>query len=636
MPLAPTLLTMSRHAVLLCLFVAGSVSVQSQPKQAAYTERVTRQGVALELSLHPVDGAAGSPLRGGQDVVVRFSATEVATGSPIARATIAAWFDRLRAGELTSADQCVGKVKRFAEGSSLSRAELDLNANYVVALNNDATITVVDPRFGHGDTRLLELIQLSSPGEDWAITSDQTKIFVSLPEAGEVAAIDTASWKVEARVKTETRPARTALQPDGQYLWVGYDTTPPGAKPSGVLVISTRDAKIVARIATGRGRHEIAFSDDSRYAYVTNALDGTVSIVDVRTLTRVAEVATGARPSAIAYSNLARAAYVANEGDGTLAVIDGSRTVVARASADAGIARMKFAPGGRFGIVLNPITDMAHIVDASTNRIVQSGKMDKGPEQIAFSTKLAYVGHRESEIVLMLPLESLGATGAGLSAADFPGGQHALGRTSRRSRADAIVQAAGEDAVLVANPSDKAIYFYKEGMAAPMGNFSNYGREPRAVLSVERSLRARRPGQYETTVRLPAGGEFDVAFLVDQPRIVHCFALKVARDPQAAATLPLVRVEPLFEAAEVRTDAQVRLRFKVLDQATGQPKSGIVDLRVLFICPGVWQSTEFARERAPGVYEAEFVPPRGGEYFVYAEAASQRLPSGQFPALTVK
>ena len=537
---------------------------------------------------------------------------------------------------MTTEEQCLGKVKRFAEGSSLSRAELDLNANYVVALNNDATVTVVDPRFGHGDTRLLELVQLSSPGEDWAITADQTRIFVSLPESDEVAAIDTASWKVAARIKTEARPTRTAIQPDGQYLWVGYDTPAQGDKPSGVLVISTREAKVVERIPTGRGHHEIAISDDSRYAYVTNAADGTVTIVDVRTLAKVADVATGSRPSAVAYSGLARAAYVVNSGDGTLAVIDGRHTVVARVSADAGIGRLKFAPGGRFGVVVNPTTDMVHVVDASTNRIVKSGKMDKGPEQIAFSNKLAYIGHRESEVVLMVSLESFGAPGSGLSAADFPGGQHALGRTKRPSPADAIVQAAGEDGVLVANPSDKAIYYYKEGMAAPMGNFSNYGREPRAVLSVDRSLRARQPGLYETTVRLPPGGDFDLAFLIDRPRIVHCAALKVEPDPRTAPTLPLVRVAPRFESSEVRAGSQVRLRFAIVDEATGAAKSGIADLRVLVICPGVWQSTEFARERAAGVYEVEFAPPRSGEYFVYVEAASQRLPSRQFPALTVK
>ena len=43
----------------------------------------------------------------------------------------------------------------------------------------------------------------------------------------------------------------------------------------------------------------------------------------------------------------------------------------------------------------------------------------------------------------------------------------------------------------MANPADQAIYYYMEGMLAPMGSFNNYRREPKAVLIVDRSLRER-------------------------------------------------------------------------------------------------------------------------------------------------
>ena len=63
-------------------------------------------------------------------------------------------------------------------------------------------------------------------------------------------------------------PARVALQPDGRYLWVGNDASEPTA--SGVTVIDTEASASVAFIATGAGHHEIAFSEDSRYAFVRN------------------------------------------------------------------------------------------------------------------------------------------------------------------------------------------------------------------------------------------------------------------------------------------------------------------------------------------------------------------------------
>ena len=76
-----------------------------------------------------------------------------------------------------------------------------------------------------------------------------------------------------------------------------------------------------------------------------------------------------------------------------------------------------------------------------------------------------------------------------------------------------IVPTPEQSAVLVANPTDKTIYFYAEGMNAPMGSFQNMGREMRAALAVDRSLRETEPGVYIAHFRLPADGAYDVAFV---------------------------------------------------------------------------------------------------------------------------
>ena len=85
--------------------------------------------------------------------------------------------------------------------------------------------------------------------------------------------------------------------------------------------------------------------------------------------------------------------------------------------------------------------------------------------------------------------------------------------------------------MLVANPADKMIYFYTEGMAAPMGSFQNYRRDPKALLLLDNSLAETSRGIYTSTIRLPEAGHYDVAFLLDSPRMVNCFSLTVAEDP---------------------------------------------------------------------------------------------------------
>jgi YVTN family beta-propeller protein len=419
-----------------------------------------------------------------------------------------------------------------------------------------------------------------------------------------------------------------ALQPDEHYLWVGYDSPPEAAQVSGVAVIETRGPTVVKSIPTGRGHHEIAFSPDDRFAFVTNQGDGTLSVIDVRNLERIKQLDIGSRPVSIAYSPAGRAVYVANQGDGTIAVVNGeSHEVTARIQAEPGLGQIKFAPDGRLGFIVNPEKSVLYILDPSVNRIIQSGGVEEGPDQVAFSDHLAYIRHRESELVLMVPLDKVGHEGQPIPTIDFPGGQRPFGRASRASLADAIVQAPGATAVLVANAGDKAIYYYKEGMAAPMGNFQNYSREPRAVIAVDRSLEERSPGSYETVAQLRRPGIYDVAFFLDSPRTVHCFVVDVAPNPELAAQrlkVRPIRAEPTAMGATLSVGKETVVTFRLTDADTGEPRDDLADVSILtFRSPGVARTEQPAQSLGEGIYGIRFVPQDPGVYYCFV-----RVPSG--------
>ena len=78
--------------------------------------------------------------------------------------------------------------------------------------------------------------------------------------------------------------------------------------PETVLSATTLD--VVAKLPTGRGQHEIAFSDDSALAFISNADDGTVSIIDVRELTKLTDLETGQHPVSVAFSPMAGMAII--------------------------------------------------------------------------------------------------------------------------------------------------------------------------------------------------------------------------------------------------------------------------------------------------------------------------------------
>jgi DNA-binding beta-propeller fold protein YncE len=622
-----------RHAPWLSLFAllgAATFAVAGEGG-AVPGRRAVVGGVALELALEPVSGSAAE-LREG-DAVVRFHLADAATGTPLNGSYPAAWMDRLGPGD-NAGDHCKEKVEEFLGGNLFNRPAVDLNIYYVLALNQDATITVVDPLFGFGGTKLLALVELASPGEDWALGPDRRRLFVSLPAVGRVAVVDTVSWKVAAQLDVGPRPGRLALQPDGAYLWVALD--------SGVAVVDTRSLDVVARIPTGRGGHEIALSDDSLFAFVTNRDEGTVSVIDVARLAKVHDVGTDPAPSSIAFSVRARAAYVTSEESGAITAVpvpgQGPERI-ARIAAEPGLAAIRFAPGSELAFVLNPRRNRIYLLDSATNRIVQQADVENGPDQVTFSQELAYLRLRDSDTVLMVPLDEIGKQGAPIPAVDFTGGQNAMGKGSLPSPADSIVRAPGAAAVLVANPADRMIYYYKEGMAAPIGSFANYNREPRAVLVVDRSLKERTPGSYETVARLGAG-RHRVAFFLDSPRMIHCFEVDVAPDPALVAQrlreLPL-RVEPRLPAGALKAGESARLRFRLSDPVTGAPRDGLTDVGVLvFLASGTWSQRRPALGLGDGLYEIELVPPASGFYRIAVECPSERLPFHRSPEIPLR
>jgi hypothetical protein len=193
--------------------------------------------------------------------------------------------------------------------------------------------------------------------------------------------------------------------------------------------------------------------------------------------------------------------------------------------------------------------------------------------------------------------------------------------------------------VIVANPADKMIYYYTEGMAAPMGSFQNYKRDPRALLVLDNSLRETQRGVYTSTVRFPnVAGPYDVVFLLDSPRLINCFEIAVAENPNLPKQRETsIKIEPLVKQSVVKAGERVELRFKVLDAKTGTPKANLQDLTVLvFLAPGIWQQRELAKNANEGVYEISFVPPQPGVYYVFFQSPSLELQFNQSSPLTLQ
>ena len=386
------------------------------PTVTVNTERLVKDGVVVEFSVGRSGNAGGgAALLEGDYAEVRFRLKDATSGLPLRGLNPAAWMDigvapsgpagaLPRSASSTGAQpgggapSCKDKIGLYLRGLVGVRPMIDLNSYYLLVLNQDPSLSVIDPIVSMtGKTSLYATVPLQRPAADWIQGRDTKWLYVSMPQAGAVAVVDTETFKVKTNVPAGREPTRVALQRDGRYLWVGDDA--PEAGESGVTVIDTETHASVAHIPTGRGHHEIAFSSGDRYAFVNNRNEGTVSVIDVGRLAKHKEdLPTGPLPIAVASSPLSQMIYVADGKEGTITVIDGARlAVITRMQARPGLGPLRFSPDGRWGFGVNPAEHAVYVIDAAENRIVHTIAVDGAPYQVAFTRAFAYVRLLDSE-----------------------------------------------------------------------------------------------------------------------------------------------------------------------------------------------------------------------------------------------
>ncbi|MBI4290028.1 MAG: cytochrome D1 [Betaproteobacteria bacterium] len=617
------------------LFLAAPALGQA-PEQASLSNRFVREGLAVEFSARPA--GRGGELREGDYAEITFGITDTSTGKPVRSLAPGAWMD---VGQTVAARDnvpldCRQKMSLYLSGRVGIRPMIDLNSYYVLALNQDSSISVVDPMVGMaGKTYLYAHIALPRPGADWAKSADDKRLFVTIPRASQLAVVDAENFKVAGKVDVGGVPMRIVMQNDGRYLWVGNDSKE--AAQSGVVVVDPVSLAVAGRIPTGRGHHEIALSPDDRWALATNREDGTVSVIDVHRMEKVKDVKTGLQPISIVYARLSRAFYVADGKTGEIAVLDGrSHEVMARIKAKPGLGPMRFTEDGRWGLVTNSLENAVHIIDTASNRLAHTVSVGKRPYQLTITRAFAYVRSLDSEKVGMIPLSELGRDRAP-AVTEFAAGTERPGLAGPGMAVAApMVSALEEAAVMVANPADGNVYFYMEGMVAPMATFRNYGHRPVGLEVINRSLKETEPGLYKTTVRLPAAGKYDVGFMLQSPRVIHCFAAEVASNPAAKRAGPALEIEHLIKSRRVPVGEPVKLAFKLTDAQTQKPRTGLSDVRVGYhMAPAGQRKEALVRELGEGVYEAALSLPEAGAYYVHVAVPSAKLRFGDLTFLSL-
>ena len=604
------------------------------PLLASGQERVDiDHGFNVEFFAEPL--SSGTELQAGVELSAGFRISDRRSGKGIPDLHPAGWMLRRDKGAgPPDAAACEKLVRKQARGSLSQPVDADLNSFQILTLNADHSIGFINPQVNLNSANLMAIVPLESPVAQWHIDEVSGNAFLTLPERDELVVVDLETRQLSKRIPVGDQPQTLAQQPDGRYLWVGNHA-------SGTLsVVDSVRHEVLSELTVGAGPIELAFDGRSRYAFV--AAGGRLQRVDAQSLQVVDRMKIDDGDWLLDYSNLADAVYLVERDAGKLLVLrpDNLKEVV---EIDLGetVSLARITPDGRHLLVLHPTSNSLSVVDTANNRRIRRLPTGHHPDRITFNQSYAYVRNRDSADVTLLQLAGLEDEGT-LPVVQIGIGSEGPGVDRAGPDLGAVASLPEGGGAMIANPADRTIYYYMEGMLAPSNTLKTYTAPPLSIWLYDRSLQEQsEQGRYATTLNLEKPGVYDVPFYLPSPQMILCFEVEVGGAdgvPQQVSQLrPPPRMQSLFDGLEYKAGEPVELRFKINSGSSGSAIEGIGDGMLLsFKRKSHWQQRTRVEALGGGVYRAVIRYPSAGEYYLLFRSPSLGVEFGEVEHLKVQ
>ena len=220
------------------------------------------------------------------------------------------------------------------------------------------------------------------------VSPDSKTVYVANYFSSSVSVLDaTNNYTVKATTSVGSYPGYLAISPDGNTLYVSCY-----ANPGTVSVIDTTQSSypVTATLTAGVYSEGLAVTPDGKELYVTNqgylsnGIQGTVSVFDTSTNALTTTVATGGAPYLVVFTDHGKQADLLNSaGTGYLQFIN---TVSGKISSSTGAGGAIFFPDG---VVTDSSASTLYITNEANYVTVCDAKTGKGNKQFFVSPDIA-------------------------------------------------------------------------------------------------------------------------------------------------------------------------------------------------------------------------------------------------------
>jgi PQQ-dependent catabolism-associated beta-propeller protein len=215
-----------------------------------------------------------------------------------------------------------------------------------------------------------------SDPEQFALSRDNKRIYVSNEDAAGVSIIDLSEGKVLGNIKTGEEPEGVTLSPDGRFVFVTSEDE------GTVAVIDVAAGKTIKTIKVGRRPRSVAFLPDGSRAFVTNENDAAVTVLDVARLDAVRSIPLepGMKPMGTAMSRDGSKLYVSTGRGKKVAIIDtASEKVVGAMEVGQRPWGIALSPDEKLLFTANGPSNDISVVDLATKTVLRKIKAGDKP-----------------------------------------------------------------------------------------------------------------------------------------------------------------------------------------------------------------------------------------------------------------
>lgn len=230
------------------------------------------------------------------------------------------------------------------------------------------------------DGRLLLAVGMLAGTKMSEEQSDAEKRSSEAMQNGRLLIFDAATMSADSIVDIEVgrEPAHVIIDPQGKFAYVT------NAEDDMLSVVDVAQRKIVGEIKTGKSPHGLRMSPDGREIYAANTGDDSVSVIDVAAAKEIGKIPVGKAPAQVAFTPDGRRVYASSTTGNSVSVVD---TAERKRIADIPVGRKPIqvfaTPDGRYVYAANEGTkenpdNTASVIDTATNKVIATIETGNG------------------------------------------------------------------------------------------------------------------------------------------------------------------------------------------------------------------------------------------------------------------